>query len=265
MNQLPFTPETAPELSRRNLLGVIGGAALVAAVGLELPSAAQSRRLRLSANDIDILNFALNLEYLEAEFYLYATTGNGLPQELTTGVGTLGPTTGFPAIPFTDPILQATAEELTDDEVAHVIFLRQVLGRFAIAKPALNLNALLTPTNETEFLILTRAFEDVGVSAYAGAAAGIRNRTVLSAAARILATEAYHAGNARLQVVQRGLNVPALDPVDQPPTLSNFFPTDENGLAIARTAAEVCQIVDPFFPNGFNSIPRRRRRRRDDD
>jgi hypothetical protein len=133
-----------------------------------------------------------------------------------------------------------------------------VLGRQAVAKPAINLAAAgIGFASETEFLLLSRAFEDTGVSAYAGAAPLISHsrlgRTILDAAARILAAEAYHAGNIRLQVVQRGLTSPATDSKDIPPDLAHFFAVDQTtGLAVSRTTGEVINIVKPFFPQGIN-------------
>ncbi len=68
--------------------------------------------------------------------------------------------------------------------------------------------------DETEFLTVARAFEYTGVSAYGALAPFISSKVYLGAAARIAETEAYHAGNIRLQVVQRGIDVPPLDGKD---------------------------------------------------
>ena len=258
-------------LSRRAMMSAaIGGGVLAAVGGLALPAEAQGGgRIRLNRRDTAILNFALQLEYLEAEFYLFATTGVGLPPALTSGRGTLGATTGGSRVNFGDADAEDVAQEITVDEVDHVELLRGVLGRNAVAKPAIKLNALpggIGFGNLTEFLILSRAFEDTGVTAYTGAAPLIRNRAVLLTAARILATEAYHAGNIRFQVASRNIEVPALDGKDQPPNNpdpfqevpqtgneQNFFMTDENALSIPRSFQEIVALVGPFFPNGLNS------------
>ena len=258
-------------LSRRAMMSAaIGGGVLAAMGGLALPAEAQSGgRIRLSRRDIAVLNFALQLEYLEAEFYLFATTGQGLPAALTSGRGTMGATTGGSQVNFGDTDVEDVAQELAVDEMDHVELLRGVLGRNAVAKPAIRLNALpggIGFGNVTEFLILSRAFEDTGVTAYTGAAPLLRNRTVLLTAARILATEAYHAGNIRFQIADRNIEVPAVDAKDQPPNnpdpnqeppqtgnTQNFFMTDANALSIPRSVQEVIAIVSPFFPNGLNS------------
>lgn len=244
--------------SRRQLLTALGaGAAALTLVSLPTPAEAK----RLSRRDLDILNFALQLEYLEAEFYRFATGISGLPAELTSGVGDAGPTQGGAAVPFSDEDLQNTSRELAADETKHVVFLRAVLGRRAVAKPTINLAALgIGFANETEFLLVARAFEDTGVTAYGGAAGLIKNEKILLAAARILVAEAYHAGNIRFQVIQRGLNDSPLDGIDQPTDVPgpgdqngvNFAPLDENGLSLTRTVAQVKAIVGPFFPDGLN-------------
>jgi hypothetical protein len=78
--------------------------------------------------DFDILNFALNLEYLEAQFYSFAVFNQGLPADLLSGTGTRGEATGGRAVNFTDPIVRQYAVEIAQDERAHVRFLRTALG-----------------------------------------------------------------------------------------------------------------------------------------
>ncbi len=221
--------------------------------------------------DVDIVNFALNLEYLEAEFYTYATTGKSIADMGVgiDGTGASGPTTGGKAVTFTDTTLFTgdVAMQIAADERTHVTYLRaalKALGAEAVAKPAINLAALgIGFASQSEFLALARAFEDVGVSAYAGAAPLIQNSTVLGAAARILGAENEHAANIRLQVAALEIATAALDGKDilPPPTGSRFFSLDVNGLTAVRTPGEVLFLVygnqagsgaGGFFPNGVN-------------
>jgi hypothetical protein len=209
--------------------------------------------------ETDVLNFALNLEYLEAEFYSVAVTGTTLASSVTGGTSTA---TGGAKVTFTDTRIADIAAEILNDEMLHVKFLRTALGAMAVAEPAINLNALgIGFASQAEFLTLSRAFEDTGVSAYAGAATLLSGNN-LQAAAQILAVEAYHAGNIRLNVVQQGITVPATDSQDVPPDEKHFFPVDANALAIKRTPSQVLAIVyanaasgtasGGFFPSGLN-------------
>ena len=97
----------------------------------------------LTITDTDVLNFALNLEYLEAEFYAVATYGATLVQlGVLTENETTGPTTGGQKVPgiASSPFAFA-ASALRVDEIAHVKYLRTALGSAAVKKPAINLNA----------------------------------------------------------------------------------------------------------------------------
>jgi hypothetical protein len=250
-------------LARRSFVKNIGlgavafgaGSLLVGCGGVVGNTSAQS------IPETDVLNFALNLEYLEAEFYSVAVTGTTLSSTVT---GAISKAAGGKKVTFTDPILAAIAAEIAADEKLHVQYLRTALGGLAVAEPAINLDALGIGFNsETEFLTLSRAFEDTGVSAYAGAATLLTGNN-LQAAAQILAVEAYHAGNIRLKIVEHvpAITVAATDSLDVPPNMPHFFPTDPNGLAIKRTPSQVLKIVyattatgissGGFFPSGLN-------------
>jgi hypothetical protein len=246
--------------ARRNFLKNVGLASAGIAAGVIIQGCSDGDKTRAqSVPETDVLNFALNLEYLEAEFYSVAVTGSPLSSSVTGGSSNA---TGGMKVPFTDPRLADIAKEIANDEMLHVKFLRTALGATAVAEPAINLDALgLGFKNDSEFLILSRAFEDTGVSAYAGAAT-LLSGSNLQAAAQILATEAYHAGNIRLNIVQKGISDPPIDSKDVPPDEQHFFPVDANGLAIKRTTSEVLAIVyanaapgvskGGFFPNGLN-------------
>lgn len=249
-------------------------------------------------SDASILNFALNLEYLEAEFYLRGTTGEGLPEEMVGGSGTPGQVSGGRKVDFSSPLIKNIAREIAMDERAHVAFLRDALGDSAVARPRISLDQSFTTAataagliqpgevfdayaNDRNFLFAAFLFEDVGVTAFKGAAPFISNKTYLDAAAGLLATEAYHAGIVRATLFSEGLADDSVfdavrrisgvrnavsGPVDDDQDLgskevANLVPTDEYGRVFGRTAAQILNIVyldgeaeasGGFYPDGLN-------------
>jgi hypothetical protein len=217
-----------------------------------------------SITDADILNFALNLEYLEAEFYAKSTYGATLLElGVLTEAEQSGPTVGGSVVPdFSASPVAYIATALRENEITHVRYLRSALGSAAVKKPAINLDALgYGFSSVSSFLELARQFEDVGVSAYLGAAPLISSKTYLAAAGAILSTEAQHSGSIRLLCVMNAVTSPAVDSLDVPPTQSAPYDIDKNALSIPRTTSQVLNIVyaggkssGGFYPDGMNGV-----------
>jgi hypothetical protein len=265
----------AKKLGRRSFVkgaGITGmGLASMAFGG----SKASGLQLFPGAPDIDVglVNFALNLEYLEAEFYTMATTGKTIEESgfAINGVGNSGPTTGGQMVDFASNngevsgMLAKIAAEITHDEQTHVYLLRTLLGDAAVAKPAINLDALgYGFANFRQFLLLARAFEDTGVTAYSGAANSFTNPSFLEYAVKIALTEAFHASNIRLLLAENNQRTNAVDKIDilPPPSGTQYFPVDARALALSRSTSQVLSIVygssvkgtdkGGFFPEGVN-------------
>jgi hypothetical protein len=203
--------------SRRTFLagaGSVAAAAIVVGCGSNSSTIAVTPPVT-SYNDVDILNFALNLEYLEAEFYLRAATGSGLTAaDAGSSAGTV---TGGSKVAGLTTAQQNILNEIAYDEQQHVRFLRSALGSSAVARPNIDLTAFnglaiaaginttgfnpFTTGGFDGFLVGAFVFEDVGVTAYNGAAPLISNAGItsgyLGAAAGIMAVEAYHAAYVR--------------------------------------------------------------------
>ena len=242
--------------------------------------------------DADVLNFALNLEYLEAEFYLRAASGQGLT---ATDAGTgAGAVTGGAQVTFPTATLQQYAFEIAQDELNHVRFLRQALGSAAVARPAIDLSnsfnglamaagigSTFNPfADASSFLVGAFVFEDVGVTAYHGAAGLLTDKGNLTAAAGIMAVEAYHAAEIRALIYGESVATPSapyLGYANQVSALRSMLgggnetaisattivaADTTNAIAFERTTDQVLHIVyaagagvvkkGGFFPNGLN-------------
>ncbi len=202
--------------SRRSFVGL--GSSAVAATMLSgcsditsLPIPTQSQY-----SDIDILNFALNLEYLESEYYLRAATGAGLSAaDAGAAPGTVTAPSGSP-VATGNTLYTAFLNEFAQSELAHVRLLQKTitsLGGTPVSRPAIDLQsafvALATAaglpnasvfnpfSSWTNFIVGVAIFEDIGVTAYTGSAQLITSAAVLDAAAGIQAKEAYTGALAR--------------------------------------------------------------------
>jgi hypothetical protein len=290
------------KVSRRKFVAGIGaglGATAAVAMASGCSSSGNSSHLTgttgttttTTVTDADILNFALNLEYLEAEFYLRAATGSGLSDaDALSGAGAV---TGGSQVPLTGlsasyaALFSAYLNEVAQDELNHVRALQAAITSLSgtpVARPAIDLTFFATlataagiTTSNTftpfdsapDFLLGSFTFEDVGVTAYISAAAGIQ------------AVEAYHAGIVRSLIVAadaangntayetianqisalRGTLGGGME--TQLSSTSIVAASSSNAIAYARTTDEVLHIVygaaggaglskGGFFPNGLN-------------
>ncbi|MEW5318222.1 MAG: hypothetical protein WDW38_009461 [Sanguina aurantia] len=202
------------------------------------------------------------------------------------------------------PSALAYAKDIATDEIAHVAFLRTALMSFnvtPVAQPQIDIgvafanaanaafNTTLSPSfspygSDVLFFLGSYIFEDVGATAYLGAIPLIQNNGVLSAAAAIMAVEAYHAGAVRTKlydsideylfpygvttnvIIQKisalrdAAGMTKIDAGLQVGCKLNLVPVDKNSLLFSRTPAQVLAIVSlggagnkgGFFPNGMN-------------
>ena len=281
--------------NRRGFLGFGSATRAIAAmstvaVAAAAPLGAEAEAASSSVGDTDILNFALNLEYLEAEYYLRGAVGQTLDDLFRTNLG--GQVRGGRRVAFSSPVHEGIMKNIAANEYQHVAYLRSVNGAKAVARPTIDFDAGFAGVaqaaglpgfdpfaNEMHFFLGAMLFEDVGVTAYKGAARNIRNRRILESAAGILAAEAYHAGSIRTIIYKKGEEwkraagaisemrdtLDGSQDLDQPPATigdrSNIVPLNENGIAYGRTPNHVLNIVyeNPasgivsggFFPEGL--------------
>jgi hypothetical protein len=188
-------PEVYERLdSRRQVMqrfSFIGKTLALAAIPSALGTMLKKAYGQTPASILDVLNFALTLEYLEADFYTKGVAASGL-------------------IPAGAPLGAMTT--IRDHEVAHVNFLKMAIqgaGGTPVSAPALDYSAGHSSNNSgplgttlftsyPTFLAVAQTFEDTGVRAYKGQAPALMaNKDVLTAALRIHSVEARHASHIR--------------------------------------------------------------------
>ena len=182
--------ERLDHISRRSMFSSLTKKAAIAAP--VIVAATLNKAYATTPGAIDVLNYALTLEYLENEFYL---KGNG-----TTGL-----------IPASDkPIFS----QIGKHETQHVNFLLAALGAKAVAKPNFDFTykgAFADVfTNYKTFALVANALEDTGVRAYKGQAGNLlttEDLPLLEVALQIHSVEARHASVVRRLLNTRGFSV----------------------------------------------------------
>jgi hypothetical protein len=177
-------PELAQKLSRREIVTAqavrLGAYATVPLLLAGCATTMASTSSNLPGQVVDVLNFALTLEYLEDDFY---RTGLAQPGLIPAG-------------------WQNTFRKISQHETAHVALLQSVLGGSAVAKPAFDFTAGGAFgdvfSNFNTFAAVAQAFEDTGVRAYKGQAGNLMGAPdILTTALQIHSVEARHASQVR--------------------------------------------------------------------
>lgn len=271
--------------TRRGFLagaGALSAAALVGGCASDAPVTAGAAGPSptyppLDITDNDILNFALNLEYLEAEVYLRASTGAGVPAA-DAGSSNAGAVNGGAQVSFSgNTLLQQFFYEIAQDELNHIRVLRAAITNNAgtpIDRPTIDLTAGFSgiaagaglPAGFNPFTdansIAVGAFSliDVGLAAYTGAAPLLSSNTILNAAAGIQGAEGYHSGAIRAYIagmaslsgnstfLTYAQKISAFratldDQKETSPSISTVVYADSNAIGWGHTTSETLHLV----------------------
>lgn len=280
---------------RRSLFGFSTGQAALVGMGAVAASTAFPLNEAVaqqaeSSTDIDLFNFALNLEYLETDYYL---RGLGMTVDEVFGTSFGAPVKGGRKVRFSNPAREGMIKNIAGNEVAHINFVRAITGSQAAQRPPIDMDAGFAAVaaaaglsnfdpfgNEIDFFLGGMLFEDVGVSVLKGSARKLRSLTLRESAAGLLGSEGYHMGAIRSVIYKMGdparsraaaisefrdrLDGP--QDLDQPPikvgAMANITPANQNGIALGRTPEHALNIIygNPargvmaggFYPEGFN-------------
>ena len=190
--------------SRYGKLALVASAPVLLAMGAKEAFAAGG----VPQQVVDVLNFALTLEYIESAFYKMGNRSRGLiPSKYHSLFRTIG-----------------------EHENEHVALLKHALGSAAVAPPQADFTAGGKYgdvfSNFQTFATLSATFEDLGVAAYKGQAGNLLGTPVLTTALRIHSVEARHAAAVRPLIGKAGYD----GAFDKP-----------------KTKAEVLEAAKPFL------------------
>lgn len=271
------TPEASAKRreDRRAFITAAVGAVAIGAGAFVFadPVAAQT------VTDVDVLNYLLNIEYLQANFYGWAVNGAGLASADTSGpTGTTpGAVSGGSKVTFTDPIVAAYAAEIANAQLLHVRFLRTSLSATsAVAQPAIDLGNSATSAfsvlaqsagivapgaafdpfaSDTNFLLAAFMIKDVSVTAYNAAVSLIASKTYLESVAGLLATESYHAAIIRTTLYSKGIANPGLitaaQGISDARDALDGGSDDDQGITPANSNAGTVANIAPVDGNGL--------------
>jgi hypothetical protein len=177
------------------------------------------------------LNLALNLEYLGAQFYAYASKGAGLSANLLTGIGRQGAVIGGRQVAFVDPTVSGHAAELAADKLANVMSLRAQLGTSVAAQPAFDFSASATSafstaaqaagvvakgatfdafSSDENFLIGAFLLENGVAATYRMMSADVVTPASLQTVTANLADAIYHGGSIRTMLAAKAVDNAAI-------------------------------------------------------
>jgi hypothetical protein len=203
-------------MSRRRFLGFAGATSGVFLVATACKKDNDSG-LDLGSGDIGILNYAYALEQLEAAFYTQVVAS---------------PSTGLSASEM------SLLKDIRDHEIAHREFFKAALGGNAI--PGLDVDfSSINFSSRDSILATSKAFEDLGVSAYNGAGRLFKSADYLTLAGKIVSVEARHAAVIR-DLISNG-------------TFGDNTVVDVSGLDVVRTPSEVLGIAGTYIKTQINA------------
>jgi hypothetical protein len=283
-DQQPIDSLVAEQASeRRQFFRTAFGAAAVTVAGAAALTVGP-RAFADTTSDIDYLNFALQLKYLEAEFYNFAAFGTGLPDgqisagsTTLTGTNVAGAATGARQVSFTDPVVAQIAGEIAQDTAKQVAWLRTELGANTYAQPAIDLGTTATGAfstamraatvisgasatfdpyaSDANFLLAAFLLSDIGVTALRYAAPLLADIGHVELMEGAMVTDAYHSAAIRTLLYAKGLDTTnALRSNSE--LISNLrdqldgTPDDDQGVSPTTVGGNLVSNVVPTYADG---------------